>query len=126
MRRTSVAPLTPLEEEARRMSLHPQLAPVQENRHVSLKPPTGMEGRVKVGAQKTDAKARRASKAFVMRRDFMLSRRNTCDENEPDTPEPEEILDDQVLFSRLQRMFIAAEEDGTVKKKLYYSISPSD
>lgn len=107
MRRTSLA----LEEEARRMSLHPQLAPVQE----TLKPPTGMEGRAKSRAKKTDTKAGRATKAFVMRRDFMLSRRNTSYENEPDTPEPEEIsgLDDEVLFSRLQRIFIAAEEDGT-------------
>lgn len=33
-------------------------------------------------------------------------------EREIDTPEPEEVLDDEVLFSRLQNFFIAADEDG--------------
>lgn len=108
------------------MSLLPSLAPLQENRRVSTKP--HMEGRftknrpessvsfntnlsAKYGEQKPDIKSRRMSKALALRRDLAFNRKSVGEENLPETPEAEEILDDEVLYSRLQRIFIAAEED---------------
>ncbi|XP_045212836.2 WD repeat-containing protein on Y chromosome-like [Mercenaria mercenaria] len=107
----SLTPMNAMEEEHRRMSLKQPLAPVQETKRMSLKP-TAMEGRgaAKSVSQKLDSKKRRTSRAMAMRRDFLINRRNTGGDL-PETPDPEEILDAEVLFSRLQKMFIAAEED---------------
>lgn len=43
-----------------------------------------------------------------------LSVRRNTDEKMQETPEPEEVLDDEVLFARLQKIFEAAEEEGNV------------
>lgn len=119
----SLAPMTSLEEEHRRMSLKPPitLAPVQETqgRKMTLKNADLVRAfgnnvikPQKSGTNKFDPKARRMSRALpTMRRDFFINRKNQSGDT-PETPEPEEILDDEVLFSRLQKTFIAAEEDG--------------